>query len=210
MLLTPWPRLRALECASVQRRRKSAAREPRALDPGPGRDRHRARRAGSGARRHACSRTRARASPCSTATPWARRASATRFEPRAARRAASALDVADGARIAAVIAEARAAFGPIDILVNNAGIALAAPIGAADFEAAWEATLAVNLTAHTRTVRACLDDLRRHREGRIVNIASTEGPRGDRLHQRLHGIEARRDRAHARARRRARSRAASP
>jgi 3-oxoacyl-[acyl-carrier protein] reductase len=85
------------------------------------------------------------------------------------------VDVSDGARIATVVAEARAAFGPIDILVNNAGVVLAAPIGAADFEAAWDATLAVNLTAHTRTVRACLDDLRRRREGRIVNIASTEG-----------------------------------
>ncbi len=88
---------------------------------------------------------------------------------------AFALDVSDGPRIAAVIAEVRAALGPIDILVNNAGIVRAAPIGAEDFESAWEATLAVNLTAHARTVRACLDDLRRRREGRIVNIASTEG-----------------------------------
>ena len=88
---------------------------------------------------------------------------------------AFSLDVSDGARIQAVIAEVRAGLGPIDILVNNAGIALAAPIGGPDFEAAWEATLAVNLTAHARCVRACLDDLRRRGEGRVVNIASTEG-----------------------------------
>jgi len=85
------------------------------------------------------------------------------------------LDVSEASRIAAVVAEVRTQLGAIDILVNNAGIVRAAPIDSADFEAAWEATLAVNLTAHARTVRACLDDLRRHREGRIVNIASTEG-----------------------------------
>jgi 3-oxoacyl-[acyl-carrier protein] reductase len=74
-----------------------------------------------------------------------------------------------------VIAEARAAFGPIDILVNNAGVALAAPIGGEGFEAAWATTLAINLTAHAHCVRACLDDLKRQGQGRIVNIASTEG-----------------------------------
>ncbi len=86
-----------------------------------------------------------------------------------------ALDVTEAARVSAVLAEAREALGPIDILVNNAGIVRATPIGAADFEAAWDATLAVNLTAQTRLVRACLEDLCRRREGRIVNIASTEG-----------------------------------
>jgi len=88
---------------------------------------------------------------------------------------AFALDLSEAARVAPVIAEARAALGPIDILVNNAGVALASPIGGPDFEAAWATTLAVNLTAHARCVRACLDDLKRHGQGRIVNIASTEG-----------------------------------
>ena len=88
---------------------------------------------------------------------------------------AFALDLSDAARIAPGIAEARAALGPIDILVNNAGVALASPIGGEDFEAVWAATLAVNLTAHARCVRACLDDLKRRGQGRIVNIASTEG-----------------------------------
>jgi 3-oxoacyl-[acyl-carrier protein] reductase len=85
------------------------------------------------------------------------------------------LDLAEAKRIGPVIAEARAALGPIDILVNNAGVALAAPIGGEGFEAAWASTLAINLTAHAHCVRACLDDLKRHGQGRIVNIASTEG-----------------------------------
>jgi 3-oxoacyl-[acyl-carrier protein] reductase len=88
---------------------------------------------------------------------------------------AFALDLSDPGRIEAVIAEARAALGPVDILVNNAGVVLLAPIGGQDFEAAWATTLAINLTAHARCVRACLEDLKRDRQGRIVNIASTEG-----------------------------------
>jgi 3-oxoacyl-[acyl-carrier protein] reductase len=85
------------------------------------------------------------------------------------------LDVADHERVDAVVADVVTRLGPVDILVNNAGVSLVAPIGADDYEAAWHTTLAVNLTAHARMVRACLPHLARNREGRIVNIASTEG-----------------------------------
>ncbi len=84
-------------------------------------------------------------------------------------------DLAEEAAPAGAVVAARAALGPIDILVNNAGISLPAPIGSPDFEAAWALTLAVNVTAYARTVRACLDDLVRDGQGRIVNVASTEG-----------------------------------
>jgi 3-oxoacyl-[acyl-carrier protein] reductase len=84
-------------------------------------------------------------------------------------------DLADEAAPAAAIAAARSALGPIDILVNNAGISVPAPIGSPDFEDAWELTLAVNLSAYARTVRAALEDLLRDGAGRIVNVASTEG-----------------------------------
>jgi 3-oxoacyl-[acyl-carrier protein] reductase len=88
---------------------------------------------------------------------------------------ALAVDLADGAAAEAMVADARAVLGPIDILVNNAGISLPASIDDPGFDAAWSATLAVNITAHTRTIRAALADLRRDGAGRIVNIASTEG-----------------------------------
>ena len=65
--------------------------------------------------------------------------------------------------------------GPVDILVNNAGVSVAAPIDGDDYEAAWDLTLAVNLTGYVRMVRACLPHLLAARPGRIVNIASTEG-----------------------------------
>lgn len=82
------------------------------------------------------------------------------------------LDVADAAAVRRVVAEVVDTLGPVDILVNNAGIALPAVLSGADgdYEAAWERTLAVNLTAHQRLARACLPSV-----SRIVNIASTEG-----------------------------------
>jgi 3-oxoacyl-[acyl-carrier protein] reductase len=85
------------------------------------------------------------------------------------------VDLADPAAVGAAVASARDALGPVDLLVNNAGVSILAPIDQDGFEAAWDATLAVNLTAYARTIRACLDDLRRNGAGRIVNVASTEG-----------------------------------
>ncbi len=86
-----------------------------------------------------------------------------------------ALDVTDPARIGAVVAAVVDELGPVDVLVNNAGVSLPAPIDAANWEEAWAATIAVNLTAHGHMIRACLPHLVRHGEGRIVNVASTEG-----------------------------------
>ena len=85
------------------------------------------------------------------------------------------LDLADADAIETVFAEIAAHFGGIDILVNNAGISIFSPIDGEDYEAAWSKTLAVLLTAHTRTIRAALPHLRQAEHPRIVNIASTEG-----------------------------------
>jgi len=85
------------------------------------------------------------------------------------------LDVQGAARIRQVVAEVVARFGGLDILVNNAGVSLLQPAAGDDYEATWETTLAVNLTAHQRMIRAALPQLTRESGGRIVNIASTEG-----------------------------------
>jgi 3-oxoacyl-[acyl-carrier protein] reductase len=89
-----------------------------------------------------------------------------------------ACDVTDPAAIIAAVAQVRAALGPIDILVNNAGVLSEAPINDDRWEAIWNLTLAVNLTAHAHLVRACMVDLARDGNGRIVNIASIEGVGG--------------------------------
>ncbi len=88
---------------------------------------------------------------------------------------ALAADLADKDAPGGAIAAARSALGPIDILVNNAGVSIPAPIDHPDYEEAWALTLAVNLVAYTRTIRAALADLKREGAGRIVNVASTEG-----------------------------------
>ena len=54
-------------------------------------------------------------------------------------------------------------------------MSLGGPIDQDGYDDVWAATLAVNLTAYTRTIRAALEDLRRDGAGRIVNVASTEG-----------------------------------
>jgi 3-oxoacyl-[acyl-carrier protein] reductase len=86
-----------------------------------------------------------------------------------------ALDVRSPEEITTVVAAVVARLGPVDILVNNAGVSLGTPIADERWEESWAATLAVNLTGHGRMVRACLPHLLRDGEGRIVNIASTEG-----------------------------------
>ena len=86
-----------------------------------------------------------------------------------------ALDVSDPAGVDRVVGDVRDAFGPIDILVNNAGIALMAPFGFDGYLDAWQRTFDVDLTAHVLFIKACLADLQRDGEGRVVNIASTEG-----------------------------------
>jgi len=86
------------------------------------------------------------------------------------------LDVSDRAAVTRVVGEIRDALGPIDILVNNAGIAIGAPIAMTDhYLDAWTKTLDVDLNAHVLMIQACLPDLQRNGDGRVVNIASTEG-----------------------------------
>ena len=90
---------------------------------------------------------------------------------------ALAVDLADPSAIPGAVDEVVERLGPVDILVNNAGIALPAVVeGDGDaYEAAWDLTIAVDLSAHQRMVRACLPHLRRNGDGRVVNVASTEG-----------------------------------
>lgn len=84
-------------------------------------------------------------------------------------------DVADADAIGRTVEEVRSQLGAVDLLVNNAGVSIPAPIDSEGYEDAWERTMAVNLTAYARMVRACLADLARNGDGRVVNIASTEG-----------------------------------
>lgn len=84
------------------------------------------------------------------------------------------LDVADPAEITRVVDEVAARFGRLDVVVNNAGAIAFCPVDDARYEEVWAQSLAVNLSAHQRVVRAALPYLRKAPAARIVNVASTE------------------------------------
>jgi 3-oxoacyl-[acyl-carrier protein] reductase len=90
-------------------------------------------------------------------------------------------DLRDGSAVDALIDEMRSR-GQIDVVVNNAGMASqaagtdeAASIESLDL-AAWDDTLARNLTTAFLVCRAVVPSMRAQRYGRIVNVASTTGP----------------------------------
>ncbi|MBN1615342.1 MAG: SDR family oxidoreductase [Deltaproteobacteria bacterium] len=87
-----------------------------------------------------------------------------------------ACDVGDAAACKSLVGDVVTAFGRLDILVNNAGVSF--PGGATtpedEFEQSWQSTLAVNLTAHARLIRAALPHLQASGAGRVVNVASSE------------------------------------
>ena len=77
------------------------------------------------------------------------------------------LDVTDGQAVAALAAE----LGPIDILFNVAGCVHAGTILDCD-EAAWETSVALNMTAMYRTIRAFLPGMLARGGGSIINMSS--------------------------------------
>lgn len=71
--------------------------------------------------------------------------------------------------------------GRIDVLINNAGIFAANPVerGDAEWLAAWDETMTINLTASAQLCRLAVYHFRERGGGRIVNIASRAAYRGD-------------------------------
>jgi meso-butanediol dehydrogenase/(S,S)-butanediol dehydrogenase/diacetyl reductase len=84
------------------------------------------------------------------------------------------LDVVDRAQLAAVPERLARGLGPVEILVNNAGIHFSGPVQRTD-DAAWDAVLAVDLTAPFLLSRACLPAMYEAGWGRIINVASVAG-----------------------------------
>jgi len=78
----------------------------------------------------------------------------------------------------AVVERAEAEFGPVDILVNNAGVFLWKPFLSLTPEE-WDLVLSTNLTGAANFCRAVLPGMVARGRGRIVNVASIHGMRGD-------------------------------
>lgn len=108
----------------------------------------------------------------------------------AARRAAAGIgaaavairmDVTDEASIAAAVAEAEAALGGIDILINNAALFSASPI-AEITRADFDRLFAVNVAGTLFTMQAVARGMiARGKGGKIINMASQAGRRGESL-----------------------------
>jgi 3-hydroxybutyrate dehydrogenase len=86
-------------------------------------------------------------------------------------------DVTDAAAVADGLTRVREAYGSINVLIHNAGIATSAPIKATD-DAAWDETMAVNVTSAFRLARSLVPAMVLAGWGRVVNIASVAGLTG--------------------------------
>ena len=86
-------------------------------------------------------------------------------------------DVADPEACAAGIAAVTADLGAVDILVNNAGITRDGWFHKMD-HAAWSAVIATNLGSMFSMTRPVIDGMRERGFGRIVNISSINGQKG--------------------------------
>jgi 3-oxoacyl-[acyl-carrier protein] reductase len=87
-------------------------------------------------------------------------------------------NVADADQVAATVSAAVAAFGGLYGLVNNAGITADALLVRMSPEQ-WRRVLEVNLTGGFLFTRAVAPVMMRQRAGRIVNVASVIGLRGN-------------------------------
>lgn len=88
------------------------------------------------------------------------------------------MDLAQRESIKAAIAKAAKEFGRIDILVNNGGITkdqLAVRMKQQD----WESVIQTNLSGSFYAIQEALQGMMRERWGRIVNISSVVGEKGN-------------------------------
>ena len=92
-----------------------------------------------------------------------------------------AADFADPAAASACWTEALARAGRIDALVNNAGVyeGIAEDAPEAEWQSSWARTMQVNLQAAADLCRLAVGHFKEQGGGRIVNVASRAGYRGD-------------------------------
>jgi len=86
-------------------------------------------------------------------------------------------DVGDFAACASGIRDVESALGPIDVLVNNAGITRDAMLHKMTPEQ-WEEVLRVDLSSIFNMARHVIDGMRERNFGRIINISSINGQKG--------------------------------
>jgi len=83
-------------------------------------------------------------------------------------------DVTDRDQVQEMVGAVRTRFGRIDVLVNNAGVIQAGPMEVMTL-ADYEEAMNIHFWAPLYATLAVLPEMRRRREGRIVNISSVGG-----------------------------------
>ena len=86
-------------------------------------------------------------------------------------------DVGDFDATAAAIAQIKEDVGAVEVLVNNAGITKDRPLHKMD-KAQWDAVINTNLSSLFNLSRSVIDDMREANFGRIINISSVNGQKG--------------------------------
>ncbi len=86
-------------------------------------------------------------------------------------------DVADPAQAEAMVRAAESALGPIDILVNNAGITRDSTFHKMS-ALQWREVMSTNLDSCFNVTRPVIDGMRARKWGRIVQISSINGQKG--------------------------------
>ena len=87
-------------------------------------------------------------------------------------------DVADPETADKLLEELQEHFGPVLVLVNNAGVRADSLLPQIDDEA-WAKVLDTNLSGAFRLTRQAVGPMMRKRFGRVINIASVVGMRGN-------------------------------
>lgn len=90
-------------------------------------------------------------------------------------------NVGNATEAEALVRQGVAAFGKINVVVNNAGIWTYGEIGNMS-EDVWDETIDANLKSIFNVCNAVVPHLKRNGGGRIINIASTAGQRGEAFH----------------------------
>jgi 3-oxoacyl-[acyl-carrier protein] reductase len=87
-------------------------------------------------------------------------------------------DVARSTEVDAVVAETLDATGRVDVLFNNAGVLRDHALWNTN-DADWELVVETSLGGTFRFTRACVPAFRRQRSGRVINVTSYTGLRGN-------------------------------
>ena len=86
-------------------------------------------------------------------------------------------DVASPESAAAMVKAVEAALGPVDILINNAGITRDTTFHKMD-AMQWQEVINTNLNSCFNVTRAVIDGMRARKWGRVIQISSINGQKG--------------------------------